>query len=355
MPGSSAALTIPAGVWRGPVETWAAPRPHRSQMSDGVGALDGGIPPHHGRPHSHHRPSDDSARWRTRRRARLCASPVTCRRARRCSSTPASGGPLGAAVSVGDPHRANATSRIVNTGPRSDDHAVPSHPGTCACLYGDPIDRAGPSLHVPLGRRRPRRVQIRGPHLTLVGEHLGLPLHRTRPPDRRLSFTSCRGRTPSASVTCSALAELSNSPTQPKRSTPAICPRSSKCRQKSPSTRATPGTTCRPVADAPVRCSTRTPTRRKCAHSSFVGREWLLGKARVGAGDLRTHRRQTPFLPGQPRARYCAPSSLKRRTVARLMASRSATSPHSKDSSGNAWAKVATIYYSPGLPIGVGA
>lgn len=82
----------------------------------------------------------------------------------------------------------------------------------------------------------------------------------------------------------------------------------------------------------------------------FVGREWVLGKARVGNGDLELIDGKRPFYrasPGQILRTLILEA--QDRGAADGIEIGNFTAP--KDSSGNAWSKVATIYYSPGLPI----
>ncbi|WP_181276012.1 GDSL-type esterase/lipase family protein [Brevibacterium oceani] len=83
----------------------------------------------------------------------------------------------------------------------------------------------------------------------------------------------------------------------------------------------------------------------------FVGREWTLDKARVGAGD-------GELVDGK-RAFYQATPGQILRTLLLEAQDRGAAQgieiggfTASKDTAGNTWSKSATIYYSPGLPIG---
>ncbi|MGO3179496.1 MAG: hypothetical protein ACTIJR_08020, partial [Brevibacterium linens] len=83
----------------------------------------------------------------------------------------------------------------------------------------------------------------------------------------------------------------------------------------------------------------------------FVGREWVLDKARVGAGD-------GELVDGK-RAFYRATPGQIIRTLILEAQDRGAAHgielggfTEAKDAAGNTWSKSATIYYSPGLPIG---
>lgn len=82
----------------------------------------------------------------------------------------------------------------------------------------------------------------------------------------------------------------------------------------------------------------------------FVSREWLLSKARVSAGDLPLIDNKRPFYRSSPGAIM--------RTLLLEAGDRGAAQgieiggfTSAKDSAGNGWPKVATIYYSPSLPI----
>ncbi|MGP5484361.1 hypothetical protein ACTXMZ_15400, partial [Brachybacterium alimentarium] len=84
---------------------------------------------------------------------------------------------------------------------------------------------------------------------------------------------------------------------------------------------------------------------------TLVSREWLLDKARVGEGDLELIDDKRPFYQASPGEIM--------RTLLLEAHDRGAASGielgdfnASRDSAGNAWPKVATIYYGPGLPIG---
>ena len=84
---------------------------------------------------------------------------------------------------------------------------------------------------------------------------------------------------------------------------------------------------------------------------TLVSREWLLDKARVGEGDLELIDDKRPFYQASPGEIM--------RTLLLEAHDRGAASGielgdfnESRDSAGNAWPKVATIYYGPGLPIG---
>ena len=83
----------------------------------------------------------------------------------------------------------------------------------------------------------------------------------------------------------------------------------------------------------------------------FVGRDWLLGRARVGAGDL-------PLIDGK-RPFYQATAGQIIRSLILEAQDRGAADgielgpfTNTTDSAGNAWSEQVTIYYSPGLPIG---
>lgn len=82
----------------------------------------------------------------------------------------------------------------------------------------------------------------------------------------------------------------------------------------------------------------------------FVSREWLLGKARVGNGDL-------PLIDGKRPFYQASPGEIMRALLLEAKDRGAAQGIEiggftaSKDSSGNAWSKVATIYYQPSLPI----
>ena len=83
----------------------------------------------------------------------------------------------------------------------------------------------------------------------------------------------------------------------------------------------------------------------------FVGRDWLLGRARVGAGDL-------PLIDGK-RPFYQATAGQILRSLILEAQDRGAADgielgpfTNTTDSAGNAWTEQVTIYYSPGLPIG---
>ena len=85
----------------------------------------------------------------------------------------------------------------------------------------------------------------------------------------------------------------------------------------------------------------------------FVGREWLLNRARVSAGDV-----STELIDGK-RPFYQASAGEIMRTLLLEAKDRGAASgidlggfTASADSAGNAWSERVTIYYSPGLPIG---
>ena len=82
----------------------------------------------------------------------------------------------------------------------------------------------------------------------------------------------------------------------------------------------------------------------------FVSRDWLLGKARVGEGDL-------PLIDGKRPFYQSSPGTIMRTLLLEAKDRGAAQGIEiggftgAKDSSGNSWGKVATIYYSPGLPI----
>lgn len=83
----------------------------------------------------------------------------------------------------------------------------------------------------------------------------------------------------------------------------------------------------------------------------FVSREWVLGKARVGEGDLELIDGKRPFY-------QASPGEIMRTLLLEAQDRGAAAGIEvgdfnaSRDSAGNAWPKVATIYYGPGLPIG---
>ena len=83
----------------------------------------------------------------------------------------------------------------------------------------------------------------------------------------------------------------------------------------------------------------------------FVGREWVLGKARVGAGDLELIDGKRPFYRASP-GQILRTLILEAQDRGAADGIEIGNFTAAKDSSGKAWAKVATIYYSPGLPIG---
>lgn len=83
---------------------------------------------------------------------------------------------------------------------------------------------------------------------------------------------------------------------------------------------------------------------------TFVSREWVLGKARVGEGDLELIDGKRPFY-------QASPGDIMRTLLLEAQDRGAAAGIElgdftaSRDSAGNAWPKVATIYYGPGLPI----
>lgn len=82
----------------------------------------------------------------------------------------------------------------------------------------------------------------------------------------------------------------------------------------------------------------------------FVSREWLLGKARVGYGDLPLIDGKRPFYQSSPGAIIrTLLLEAKDRGAAQGIEIGGFTA--GKDSAGHSWGKVATIYYQPGLPI----
>lgn len=83
----------------------------------------------------------------------------------------------------------------------------------------------------------------------------------------------------------------------------------------------------------------------------FVGREWVLGKARVGNGDLELIDGKRPFYRASP-GQILRTLILEAQDRGAADGIEIGNFTAAKDSSGKAWAKVATIYYSPGLPIG---
>lgn len=154
----SAALTIPAGVWRGPVETWEHPTP-LSTTAVPVGALDGGS-----------RPITDARI--------LITGPATTPEVedeatgatvRFTGDVPAGQALLintgewraGVGSSVGwTSTSSNATSRIVNTGHASADHLLPLTP-RARLLSGEPSTAPG-LIFRATGTTAETRVQIRG-------------------------------------------------------------------------------------------------------------------------------------------------------------------------------------------------
>ncbi|TSI11976.1 hypothetical protein [Brevibacterium aurantiacum] len=82
----------------------------------------------------------------------------------------------------------------------------------------------------------------------------------------------------------------------------------------------------------------------------FVGREWLLTKARVGNGDLELIDGKRPFYQASPGQilRTLILEAQDRGAADGIVIGNFDTA---KDSAGISWSKVATIYYSPGLPI----
>ena len=82
----------------------------------------------------------------------------------------------------------------------------------------------------------------------------------------------------------------------------------------------------------------------------FVSRDWLLGKARVGEGDL-------PLIDGKRPFYQSSPGTIMRTLLLEAKDRGAAQGIEigeftgARDSSGHSWGKVATIYYSPGLPI----
>lgn len=83
---------------------------------------------------------------------------------------------------------------------------------------------------------------------------------------------------------------------------------------------------------------------------TFVSREWVLGKARVGEGDLELIDGKRPFY-------QASPGDIMRTLLLEAQDRGAAAGIElggftaAQDSAGNAWPKVATIYYGPGLPI----
>ena len=82
----------------------------------------------------------------------------------------------------------------------------------------------------------------------------------------------------------------------------------------------------------------------------FVGREWVLGKARVGNGDLELIDGKRPFYRASP-GQILRTLILEAQDRGAADGIEIGNFTAAKDSSGKAWAKVATIYYGPGLPI----
>lgn len=86
---------------------------------------------------------------------------------------------------------------------------------------------------------------------------------------------------------------------------------------------------------------------------TFVGREWLLGRARVSAGDT-----SVELIDGK-RPFYQATAGEIMRTLLLEAKDRGAAAgidlsgfSNTRDTAGNLWSERVTIYYSPGLPIG---
>lgn len=82
----------------------------------------------------------------------------------------------------------------------------------------------------------------------------------------------------------------------------------------------------------------------------FVSREWVLGKARVGEGEL-------PLVDGKRPFYQASPGEIMRALLLEAQDRGAAQGIElgpfdaATDSAGAPWSKVATIYYSPGLPI----
>ena len=82
----------------------------------------------------------------------------------------------------------------------------------------------------------------------------------------------------------------------------------------------------------------------------FVSRDWLLGKARVGEGDL-------PLIDGKRPFYQSSPGTIMRTLLLEAKDRGAAQGIEigeftgARDSSGHSWGKVATIYYSPGLSV----
>lgn len=83
----------------------------------------------------------------------------------------------------------------------------------------------------------------------------------------------------------------------------------------------------------------------------FVSREWVLGKARVGEGDLELIDGKRPFYQASP-GEIMRTLLLEAQDRGAAAGIEVGDFTASQDSAGNAWSKVATIYYGPGLPIG---
>ena len=83
----------------------------------------------------------------------------------------------------------------------------------------------------------------------------------------------------------------------------------------------------------------------------FVSREWVLGKARVGEGEL-------PLVDGKRPFYQASPGEIMRALLLEAQDRGAAQGIElgefdaATDSAGAPWSKVATIYYSPGLPVG---
>ena len=82
----------------------------------------------------------------------------------------------------------------------------------------------------------------------------------------------------------------------------------------------------------------------------FVGREWILDKARVGTGELELIDGKRPFYQSSP-GRIIRTLILEAQDRGAAQGIKLGNFTTDRDAAGNLWPKVATIYYSPGLPI----
>ena len=178
----SVTLSIPSGVWRGPSKTWAHPDA-LSTDAEGVGTLDGGSATHHGCARAHHRASHDAASrgCRDRLEAQIYGlRPGGAEAPHRHQQM--AGHPRRERVLGIDRDERHSQHRRHRSTLRH--HTIPTYADTWAQPGRRSHHRALRQVH---GHRH--HVGHGGPdsgtHITLVGEHLGLPLRRIRPPDWR--------------------------------------------------------------------------------------------------------------------------------------------------------------------------